>query len=112
MGKTTDVAAFFPGQAATIRLFGAILLEQNDELGRAARRKRGKTPGRLGTNADRSLLALRKVQQFRGDRSAIGPMLHLRARSFAPLTARPAMTLETTAVLSDDPIGQSARHGT
>ena len=49
-------------------------------------RKRGKTPGGFGDRPYRSAVERQKMAEFRAFRSDCERMLHLRARTFAPLT--------------------------
>src|SRR5690242_7409128 len=55
----------------------------------AFRRKWGKSPGGFGDGLHRSVGECQKMAEFRAYRSAGERMLHLRARTFAPLTFRP-----------------------
>src|SRR6476659_8844823 len=49
-------------------------------------RNRGKTPGRFGDRPYRSAFGYQKTAEFRALRSDGERMLHLRARTFAPIT--------------------------
>ena len=49
--------------------------------------KWGKSPGGFGDGLHRSVGECQKMAEFRAYRSAGERMLHLRARTFAPLTA-------------------------
>ncbi|MFL5289456.1 MAG: hypothetical protein ACJ8AW_53000, partial [Rhodopila sp.] len=48
--------------------------------------KWGKSPGELGDRPRRSAVGRQKMAEFRALRSDFERMLHLRARTFAPLT--------------------------
>ena len=48
--------------------------------------KRGKSPGGFGDGPHRSVGECQKMAEFRAYRSDSERMLHLRARTFAPLT--------------------------
>jgi hypothetical protein len=50
--------------------------------------KRGKSPGRFGSDSYRSAVGCQKMAEFRAIRSDSERMLHLRARAFAPLTIK------------------------
>src|SRR4051794_4826811 len=48
--------------------------------------KRGKSPGGFGARPYRSAVGYQKMAEFHAPRSDCERMLHLRARTFAPLT--------------------------
>jgi transposase-like protein len=57
--RRTDVVGIFPGEAAVVRLVGAILLEQSDES--ATRRSRHMTPEAIGAVSDTATVRLSAV---------------------------------------------------